>query len=99
MKRSHYNETMKHCYTLWMAIVLFFGLRVMTLTPDAQAQQPRIHHTVKKEKNVAPQMGRDPWFMLLTNYGNDLGGKYFALYVTSANVTNVHVQLSGGLTR
>jgi hypothetical protein len=99
MKRSQHNETMKHCYTMWMAVLLFLGLGMSTLAPEAQAQLPRIHHSVVKEKNKPPQMGRDLWFMLLTNYGADLGGKYFALYVTSPNVTNVHVQLSSGLQR
>lgn len=45
-------------------------------------------------------MGRDLWFMLLTNYSTGgSSGKYYALYVTSPNTTTVHVQLSGGLSR
>lgn len=39
-------------------------------------------------------MGRDLWFTMAKNY-DDQPGKYYMLYVTSPNNTNVHVQLTG----
>src|ERR1035437_1256069 len=103
MKRSQFNrDTMKHCQTLrslapralvLLALVLMFALP----STAVHAQNARIHHKITSQHNAAPSMGRDLWFCLLNNYDNQ-AGKYFALYVTSPNVTTVYVQLTGGLT-
>src|SRR5579871_4963950 len=109
MKRSQFNRTMKH-NTLWTRawsqVSVCLMLAVLMLTPlaltssNASAQSSaRIHHSIKRIQNQKPGLGRDLWFMLLTNYGtNGTSGKYFALYVTSPNPTTVHVQITGGAT-
>ncbi|MDP4200281.1 MAG: hypothetical protein Q8902_12020, partial [Bacteroidota bacterium] len=92
---------MKHRYVLRAAVryaYALLGLVLLLAMPHAgaQAQNARIHHKIESKHLQAPQMGRDLWFTLITNYGPGGSGKYFALYVTSPNVTTVHVQLTSG---
>ncbi|MDP4242847.1 MAG: hypothetical protein Q8922_10350, partial [Bacteroidota bacterium] len=79
-------------------LAVWFSILILALCGvGLRAQDARIHHKIVSEYHKAPQMGRDLWFTLLTNYGlQNLSGKYFALYVTSPNTTNVYVQLTGG---
>ncbi len=95
---------MKHCHllrTLAFRALALTALVLMFAAPPAgvQAQNARIHHKITTQNHVSPQMGRDLWFTLITNYGAGGSGKYYALYVTSPNITNVHIHITGGITK
>ena len=78
-----------------LALVLFSAM-----TPaSADAQSAKIHHKVEQWRDRPPTMGRDLWFMMLTNYAGNTGAKYYALYVTSPNATTVWVQQTGGVAK
>ncbi len=82
---------------VWAAMV---ALCAAVLLPggSVSAQGALIHHKVVPEHNVAPPQGRDFWFSMMSNYwGQNLGGKYMRIYITSANNCTAYVQsLVGG---
>ncbi len=86
-----------------MKRIVFVLAVLVLLLPSAfspaRAQNPRIAHSVSHARHDAPMLGRDCWFCLLTNYGAGGSGKYYALYVTSPKVTNVHIHITGGITK
>lgn len=79
-----------------LAILSLFALS----TAPVQSQSARFQHTVSRTQHQPPLLGREYWFGLMTNYSTaGSSGKYYALYVTSAFATMVHVQLTDGLSR
>ncbi len=64
---------------------------------DAFAQNARIHHRITTAKHDAPQLGRDCWFTLM-DMGQGASGAYYALYITSPNITTAYIHLTGGIT-
>jgi hypothetical protein len=83
----------RHSCARWSIYLLLLALCFGS--SSVFAQNARIVHTVTKQKlKVGPAMGRDLWFSMAKNY-DDQAGKYYMLYVTSPNNTNVHVQITG----
>lgn len=71
---------------------------LMIFAATTFAQNARIEHTViKKQKDKNLSMGRDLWFTMAQNYESQ-AGKYYQLYVTSANNTTINVAITGGTT-
>ncbi len=82
--------------------VAIFALLALLLSPavlttsSASAQTPLIHHVITKQKNQPPPLGRDFWFSMMSNYwGEDLGGKYMRIYITSPNNCTAFVESEG----
>ncbi len=86
---------MKHTIATLTAALL-----LATLCGTASAQSSAlIHHTIVKTRNTPPPEGRDFWFAMMSNYwGEDLGGKYMRIYITSANNCNAFVASNGNVT-
>jgi hypothetical protein len=86
---------MKHIYiTLAAALLAAFGL-----CEPAAAQNPLIHSTTVTTRNTPPTEGRDFWFAMMSNYwGEDLGGKYMRIYITSPNNCTAFVASNGNVT-
>lgn len=78
---------------------IILSVLFITAAYSVSAQQnPRIQHTVvKKVKDRGLSMGRDLWFTMAQNYESQ-SGKYYQLYVTSANNTTINVAITGGTT-
>ncbi len=103
---SFLSKTMTHSNSLmlsatrgrisWAAIVLLFSA-VLLSGGTVSAQNPAlIHHTIVKTHNSPPPLGRDFWFAEQSNYwGQDLGGKYMRIYITSPVNTTAYVESNG----
>ncbi len=64
---------------------------------NAQAQNALIHHQVIKQHLSPPAMGREFWWAQPSNYwGEDLGGKYIRIYITSPQNTTAYVSIGTG---
>src|SRR5437763_1109172 len=74
--RSFLMTTPKSCSLAILALVCIAA-------PSLWAQNPRIQHTITRSQHQPASLGRDFWFGLIQNEYSDLGGKYFALYLTS----------------
>src|SRR5579872_1938240 len=58
----------------------------------ARAQNGLIQHQIVEQRNAPPTAGREFWFAIPSNYwGQDLGGKYLNVYITSAYNTTAYV--------
>ncbi len=77
--------------------LLTFAL-VASLAASVCAQSALITHTITTQRHVPPQLGRDLWFTMIKNY-DDQGGKYYNLYVTSPQQTNIYVNMIGMVTK
>ncbi len=85
---------MKHiCITLTAAILIAaFGL---CETASAQSNS-LINHTIVKTRNTPPFEGRDFWLVEQSNqWGEDLGGKYIRIYITSPSNCTAIVESNG----
>ncbi len=82
---------------VWVATIIL--LSSMLFSETALAQNPLINHTIVKTHNTPPPEGRDFWFSMMSNYwGQDLGGKYMRIYITSANNCTAFVESNGNTT-
>ncbi len=79
-------------------VFLFLGMAGLLGASPASAQTittGRITHTIVKSKVTPPSMGREFWVALAQNY-LDESGKYYRIYITSANNTTAYVQMGNG---
>jgi hypothetical protein len=83
----HYNSRFLSIFAIFLLALTFAG--------PVHAQSSSFQNSNVRVLHDPPSMGRDYWFSLLTNYGSNLGGKYFALYVSSLDSTTVHVECGG----
>src|SRR5438876_305026 len=75
------------------SILAFLGLVSFGLfATSSVAQNPRIVHTIKKERTNGPQMGKEIWFAAPQNFYSQ-SDKYVKIYVTAKRLTTVFVQL------
>ncbi len=82
---------------VWAAMIVLFSS--VMLSGTASAQNALINHTIVKSHNTPPPEGRDFWFAMMSNYwGEDLGGKYMRIYITSANNCTAFVASNGNVT-
>lgn len=81
-------------YSLLIALAVLVG----GISSAHAGGNARIVHTIVKKKMVPPQMGRDLWFTMIKNY-DDQSGKYYNLYVTSPNQTNIYVNMANQATK
>src|SRR5438045_2403122 len=88
---------MKHCNSSSRAtLVALIALLFVASAGSAFAggiSSSRIVHTQKKSHVTPPNLGREFWFSIPLNYGQNLGGEYFRVYITSPSNTNAFVQL------
>ncbi len=81
---------MKKTWILTAALVAMMTLAVL----PASAQITTTVTTIKHDSTFA--MGRDFWFAEQSNYwGQDLGGKYMRIYITSPVNTTAYVESNG----
>ena len=66
---------------------------------SAFGQNARIVHTITRQRNAPASMGRDLWFTMIMNYGGNTGDKYYNLYVTSPQKTNIYVNCANQATK
>ena len=71
---------------------------ILSCAATAFGQNARITHTITKQVHAPASMGRDLWFSMI-GIGSQLGNKYYNLYVTSPQVTNVYVNMAGQATK
>ncbi len=87
---------MKHTYITLAAAIL---LATFGLCEPANAQNSLIHSTIVKTRNAPPTEGRDFWFAMMSNYwGEDLGGKYMRIYITSPQNCTAFITSNGNTT-
>jgi len=70
------------------------ALVCMFATVTLRAQNARIQHQIAKLHQSPPAMGREFWFAIPSNFwGQDLGGKYMRIYITSPYNTTANIGL------
>ncbi len=65
---------------------------------SAFGQNARVTHTITRQTHAPATLGRDLWFTMVKNY-DDQAGKYYNLYVTSPQQTNIYVNCANQATK
>ncbi|HZK75353.1 MAG TPA: hypothetical protein VFD13_00445 [Candidatus Kapabacteria bacterium] len=87
----------KHLGPAWRTrsaalLIILYASAFFGIAGNAVAQNQRIRHVIAKQHLSPPAMGREFWWAQPSNYwGEDLGGKYIRIYITSPQNTTAYV--------
>jgi|GEM_PF-954524 len=88
------SEASTKAFAVFFFAMLLSAGSLCSIAGTAVAQNQRIHHTVVKQHLSPPAMGREFWWAQPSNYwGEDLGGKYIRVYITSPQNTTAFVSI------
>ena len=77
-----------------IAGLVFLTLSVVCSFYGQGAAQGRITHTIEKEAQSAPNLGRDLWFCIPQNFDRLLDNtRYFYIYISSPKNTTAYIQV------